>query len=628
MLRALAASVEGLITFQLVAILKLSACTKLARIVNTFPKSISHAMAQPVSTTVSNDSAVLPAPSSVPVMSAPPTGSVLATGLPLAWLAGCGGGGGGAPAAPIATPPVGTAPPPPAPPPPAPAGPTAIEASRFLAQASMGATREQIARVQSIGYAAWLDEQLAMAPSSTRWDYLVARGLDTVANKSGEAGADATIWRKLLSSPDTLRQRVTFALSEILVTSVSGFSGWKSFTAAAYLDLLETEAFGNYRRLLEKVSTSAAMGEYLTYRGSVKFRASTGALPDENYARELMQLFTIGLVTLNPDGTPKLANGQQEETYGLDDIAGLARVFTGWNYDLAGGNTDTPDYKRRPMIVNAASHESGTKTFLGKTIAAGASGEESLKQALDTIFAHANVAPFVSRQLIMRLVCSNPSPAYVTRIATVFNNDGAGVKGNLTAVIKAILLDSEARSPAPASDIRFGKQREPILRLAAWARAFKASSPSDAWAVGNTSDPATRLGQSPLRAASVFNFFRPGYVPPNSAVATAGMVAPEFQLTNESSVVGYVNFMQTVVSRGVGDVKADYAALLPLADTSQQLLDELNTVLASGQLSVTTLSLLKGAIDAMPAGTDAARTNRIHAALTLVLAAPEFIIQK
>lgn len=546
-----------------------------------------------------------------------------ATALPLALLAACGGGGGDA--TPGAAPPMAVAPAPT----PSAAGPTAAEASRFLSQASMGATRDQIARVQSIGYAAWLDEQIALPASPTRWDYLVSQGLNGIANKNGEAGADAAIWRKLLSSPDTLRQRITFALSEIVVTSISGLSGgWKAFTAAAFLDLMEAQAFGNYRQLLEKVSTSAAMGEYLTYRGSVKFRASTGAMPDENYARELMQLFTIGLVTLNLDGTPKLVGGQQEETYGLDDIAGLARVFTGWNYDLGGGNTDSPDYKRRPMTVTASAHETGTKTFLGKTIAAGASGEESLKQALDTIFGHANVAPFVSRQLIMRLVCSNPSPAYVTRVATVFNNDGVGVRGNLATVVKAILLDSEARSSPLSTDIRFGKQREPILRLAAWARAFKAGSASDAWAVGNTSDPATRLGQSPLRAGSVFNFFRPGYVPPNSAVAMAGMVAPEFQLTNESSVVGYVNFMQAVVSRGVGDVKGDYTALLPLADTAQLLLDELNLVLAAGQLSTSTLSLLKGAIDTMPAGTDAARANRIHAALTLVLAAPEFIIQK
>jgi uncharacterized protein (DUF1800 family) len=537
-------------------------------------------------------------------------------------LSACGGGGGSA------TTPAPSPAPAPAPVP-APAGITAAQASRFLAQASMGATREQIARVQSVGYAGWLNEQMAMAPSGTRWDWLVSKGFDAVANKNGEAGADAAIWRKMLSSPDTLRQRVTLALSEIMVASVSGFSGgWKAFSAAAYLDLLEGQAFGNYRTLLQQVSTSAPMGEYLTFRGSVKFNASTGALPDENYARELMQLFTIGLVQLNLDGTPRLAGGAQQETYTLDDITGLARVFTGWNYDLAGADTSTPAYKQRPMTLTASRHESSSKNFLGTTIAAGTSGEDSLRLALDAIFAHPNVAPFISRQLILRLVCSNPSAAYVTRVASVFNNDGAGVKGNLAAVVKAILLDDEARNGARMADPAFGKQREPILRLAAWARAFKADSASNTWNVGNTSDPASRLGQSPLRSSSVFNFFRPGYVPPNSAIGNAGLVAPEFQITNESSVVGYVNFMQTTVSKGAGDVKADYSSLLPLADNAQALLDELNVVLAAGQLSAATLAVMKDALDSMPAGADAARLNRIYAALVLMLAAPEFIIQK
>jgi uncharacterized protein (DUF1800 family) len=535
-------------------------------------------------------------------------------------LTACGGGG----SSPTPVPPV-------TPPPPS-GGPTAIEASRFLAQASMGATREQIARVQSLGYAGWLDEQFAMAPSGTRWDWMVSKGYDALANKNSEVGADAGAWRKMLSAsaaPDTLRQRVTFALSEIIVASVSGFNGgWKAFSGAACLDLLEGQAFGNYRTLLGQVSTSAPMGEYLTFRGNLKFNATTGANPDENYAREVMQLFTIGLLQLNIDGTPKLAGSVAQETYTLDDITGLARVFTGWNYDLAGGDTNTPDYKRRPMTMTASRHETGSKAFLGTTIPAGTSGEDSMRLALDAIFAHANVGPFIGRQLILRLVCSNPSPAYVTRIATVFNNDGAGAKGNLKAVVRAILLDDEARSAARMTAPAFGKQREPILRLAAWARAFNANSPANAWAVGNTSDPSTRLGQSPLRSGSVFNFFRPGYVPPNSAIGSAGMVAPEFQITNESSVVGYINFMQTVVSKGVGDVKADYASLLPLADISQNLLDELNLVLAAGQLSPATVALMKGGIDSLTSGTDTARLNRIYAALVLVLAAPEFVILK
>ena len=561
--------------------------------------------------TVDNNSSVLP-PLAIPI----------AALLSASALSACGGGGGGENALTPSTPP------PPVVVPPEPV--TAERASRFLAQSSMGATREQISRVQALGYAAWLDEQFALPASGARWDWLIAGGYGALTNKNGEAGADACQWRKLMAAPDTLRQRITLALSEILVTAIAGFvgNGWKAFSAAAYLDLLEENAFGNYRTLLQQVSLSAPMGEFLTYRNNVKFNANTGAMPDENYAREVMQLFTIGLTQLNIDGTPRLTSGLPTDTYTLDDITGLARVFTGWNYDLTATTADTPDFKRRPMAQTASRHESGAKVFLGTTIPAGIDGTASLTQALDAIFAHPNVGPFIGRQLIQRLVCSNPTPAYVARVATVFNNDGSGVKGNLKAVIKAILLDNEARSAARVTDPNFGKLREPILRLTAWGRAFKASSPSDAWAIGNTSDPGTRLGQSPLRSGSVFNFFRPGYVPPNSAIGTAGMVAPEFQIVNESTVVGYVNYMQTIISRGVGDVKGDYSALMPLADTAQTLLDELNVVLVAGQLSAATVALIKGALDSMASGTDPARLNRIYAALVMVMAAPEFIVQK
>ena len=493
----------------------------------------------------------------------------------------------------------------------------------------MGATREQIARVQQLGYAGWINEQIAMPRGETRWNYLVGKQYNTPDLKNTENGHDAAFWRKMIIAPDTLRQRVTLALSEIVVASITGFSAsWSNFSGVAHMDLLESHAFGNYRNLLQQVSLSAPMGEYLTYRGNVKLNPTTGALPDENYAREVIQLFSIGLVELNLDGTPKLSSGLQQETYGLDDISGLARVFTGWGYDLAGGDMNNPEYKRRPMIVSANRHESGAKEFLGSSIPAGTDALNSVTRALDIIFAHPNVAPFISRQLIQRLVTSNPSPAYVSRVATVFNNDGKGVKGNLAKVVAAILLDDEARNPNRLSDPNFGKLREPVLRFTAWARAFKANSPSDAWGVGNTSDPGTRLGQSPGRSSTVFNFFRPGYVPPNSAIASARMVAPEFQITNESTVVGYVNFMQSVVSRGINDVKADYSAVLPLAESSDKLVDELNLVLAAGQLAPATVNLIKGGIDSMPKVTDTHRLNRIYAALVLVLASPEFIVQK
>jgi len=535
------------------------------------------------------------------------------------------------PTSPVAAP---AAPPAPAPVPAPPPPPTAAEAARFLAQASVGASRADITRVQAIGYSAWLDEQMALPRGGSRCDWLVSQGLDQPgtnnANKNGTNGFDACAWRALLSGSDSLRQRVTLALSEILVVSLNGLGGsWRQFAAAHYLDLLEAHAFGNYRSLLQAVSLSPAMGTYLSYRGNRKLNTSTGARPDENYARELLQLFTIGLVQLNLDGSPRLVGGQPVDTYGQDDVMGLARVFTGWDWDTSVTGTDSPDFQRRPLVQVAGRHETGVCAFLGHTLPAGTDAPARLSTALDLVFQHVNVAPFVSRQLIQRLVCSNPAPAYVQRVAQVFQNDGTGARGNLAAVVKAILLDADARSASTAALPGAGKLREPVLRFTAWARAFQASSPSGAWAVGDTSDPASRLGQSPLRAPSVFNFFRPGYVPPGGGLAAQGLVAPEFQITHESSVVGYINWMQTVVASGVGDVKADHTALLPLADHPGALLDELNLVLAAGQLRPATLGALRSALATMPPPTTAtARSNRVHAALLLVLAAPEFLVLK
>ncbi len=493
------------------------------------------------------------------------------------------------------------------------------QAARFLAQASMGATHELMTRVQTVGYSKWLDEQMAMPATQSRWDWLMAKGFNAIENKNGQAGIDAALWFKLLKSPDTLRQRVTLALSEIVVASLDGFTGaWRAFTGAAYMDILEANAFGNYRTLLQQVTLSTSMGEYLTYRGNAKANPKTGSMPDENYAREILQLFTIGLLKLNPDGT-----ASEQETYTQADISGLARVFTGWDSDLAGGTSDTPDYRKRPMVQVGNKYEPGEKTFLGATIGSGVDAATALGQALDAIFAHPNVAPFVAKQLIQRLVTSNPAKEYVARVAAVFNNNGSGVKGDLKAVIKAILLDQEARSAATLANPGFGKVREPVLRFTAWARAYNVTSPSDAWAIGNTSEPSSRLGQSPLRSPSVFNFFRPGYVPP-----ALGVVAPEFQIVNETSVVGYANYMQTAISKGIGDVKADYSSLLPLADNVPGLVDEINLVLAAGQLSADTLTLIRNAVASMATGTDAARANRVYAALTLVMASPEFIVQK
>jgi uncharacterized protein (DUF1800 family) len=329
---------------------------------------------------------------------------------------------------------------------------SARQASRFLVQASMGATREHVARVQEIGYSSWLDEQFALPREQSRWDYLMAAGYNADTFRNGTAGFDAAMWKKLIASSDTLRQRVTLALSEILVTGIDGLVGapWRQFSAAAYADMLEERAFGNYRSLLLTASRFPAMGQYLTFRGNAKANATTGSQPDENYARELMQLFTIGLVQLESDGSVRLVNGAPVETYGQDDISGLARVFTGWEFDTSTAATSVSpqQFLRVPLVQVASRYETGAKSFLGTTIPAGTDAVTALTRAVDTIFAHPNVGPFVSRQLIQRLVTSNPRPAYVSRVAAAFANDGTGVRGDMKAVLKAILLDPRRATTA------------------------------------------------------------------------------------------------------------------------------------------------------------------------------------
>jgi uncharacterized protein (DUF1800 family) len=520
-------------------------------------------------------------------------------------LEACGGGGGSAPASP-----------------PAPAAimPTRLQAARFLGQASMGSSKANVDLVASIGYEAWLDQQLAMARPIAHWDWLVKAGYATTATQNNQQGFDPVMWRQLIGSADTLRQRVGMALLDFLVVGIDGVNvPWRQFAVAAYADVLWDNAFGNFRALMTAISTNVAMGYYLTFAGNRKANAATGAVPDENYARELMQLFTIGLLKLNMDGSVQAG---APETYTQDDITGLARVWTGWNLDSA--DNTTPDRLRRPMVNIASQHETGASTFLGTTIPAGTDGPNSMRLALDAIFAHPNVPPFVSKQLIQRLVTSNPSAGYISRIAAVFANNGAGVRGDLKAVVRAILLDDEARNPAFTSSTSFGKLREPIMRLTGWARAFAANSPSGAWAIGDTSSSSNRLAESPGRSQSVFNFFRPGYTPPNSAIAAAGLVAPEFQITSEPSVIAYVNYMQALVLVGSGDFQANYADMVALAGDSGALLDEVD-ILLGAQLSAATKTTIRAAIDAIAAGS---ALNRVYTAVLLTLASSEYLVQK
>lgn len=502
---------------------------------------------------------------------------------------------------------------------------SSAEAVSFLAQASLCSNELEIARVKSLGYEGWISDEMKKPFGSKNVAVLMVKGLADVANKNNLTGADSMMWRRLIGSNDLLRQRVSLALSEIIVIGM-GIEGvrFRQFALAYYWDTLELNAFGNYRDLLEQISKSPAMGTWLTFKGNRK--ASGNSLPDENYAREVMQLFSIGVYELNIDGSLKLTNGKPKETYTQDDVSQLARVFTGWDLDNSVGSNDTPDAVYRPMVQTAKYHETGTKTFLGVTIPINTSGEASLQIALDTLMAHSNIAPFISRQLIQRLVTSNPSISYVARVAGIFNNNGKGVKGDLAAVVKAILLDTEARSASRLSNVSFGKLREPMLRFIHWARNFGYTDPADNWNIGDTSDPASRLGQSPLRSSSVFNFFRPGYIPPSTFIGQR--TVPEFQITTETSVAGYINFMQNVISNGIASIKADYSKLVPLATDSSKLLAELNTSLAAEQLSSTTITNFKTALDSIAATTTSGQNNRIYAAILLVMSCPEYLTQK
>jgi uncharacterized protein (DUF1800 family) len=556
-------------------------------------------------------------------------------------LAGCGAGGDSAP------PSTG----------PAPEPTTQVQASRFLAQASFGANTSSIDDVSANGFAVWMDNQLAMAAGSPHQNYLVSV---TASLPAGQTPQDShvmnTFWKQAATAPDQLRQRVAFALSQIFVVSLTNdaVSGYKR-GVASYLDMLGQQAFGNYRDLLEAVTLHPMMGLFLSHLRNQK--ESGNRVPDQNYAREVMQLLSIGLYQLNQDGTLQLQNGQPVETYDQDDIVGLSRVFTGFSWAgpdtqngrFFGSDTPTPDPNREvlPMQAYPQFHSTSVKSFLGTTIPAQSNADPrtDLRVALDTIFNHPNVAPFFGRQMIQRLVTSNPSPGYVARVSQAFNNGkftrkdwtvGTGRRGDLRATIAAILLDDEARDMAKTADPTFGKVREPVLRLGAWMRAFNARSTSGSFLLGVTDDAAGSLGQSAMRAPSVFNFYRPGYVPPNTAIAAANLVAPEFQIIHEVSVAGYANFMRTTVQSGVGsnsprDIQADYTAELALASDPDKLIDRMDLLLTYGTLSAETRSAMRDALNSVTINASnptPGRQNRVYLAALFALSAPEFVVQK
>ena len=531
------------------------------------------------------------------------------------------------------------------------------DAVRFLLQASFGPSLADVNALVSKPYGTWISEQMALPWQPDHVNAVQAQYDQGDAWRPNGANytpawVGQSFWKTAATAPDQLRKRVAFALHQIFMASqVDSNLYHQARAVAAYHDLLGKNAFGNFRQLMEDMALSPAMGIYLSHMRNRKEDAATGRVPDENFARELMQLFTIGLHELNTDGSVKRDSaGNPVETYGNADVMAMAKVFTGWGWAFA--DSELTDAKFRwgnpstsaagdlrtdllPMKAYPGQHSTAAKTvFAGKAwavnIPAGGTAQADLKLALDGLFKHPNVGPFIARQLIQRLVASQPSPAYVARVAGIFNNNGNGVRGDLAAVVRAILLDTEARNTAPSGYA--GKLREPVLRVAHWARSLGAQSSSGQWAMAWELDS---VSQRALAPASVFGYFRPGHVPPNTSFASRGATAPEFQIINESTVAAWINTAEGMAGGGLGwngtaaDVKVDLAALGALAADGNlaPLVDRLDLLLLGGRMGASLRQSVQDSVASVPASSADAATNRARAASFLVLASPAYISQ-
>jgi len=557
-------------------------------------------------------------------------------------LAGCGGSSSDEPAA--ATP----SPPPPAAPPAAPL--TKAEAYRFLNQATFGATEAEAQRLMGLANGAsafgrWLDEQLSVQPS-TQLPYVQAALPNPTPSGFNIASLNnqrQDVWfQNAVRGNDQLRQRVAWALSQIMVVSQVTLGNYP-FGLADYYDMLARDAFGDFRKLLEDVTLHPMMGVYLSMLGNQKPDVAKNIRPDENYARELMQLFTIGLVQLNADGTAKRdVENEPIPTYDQTVIEGFAHVFTGWKWACTAGSSGACNFGSTrataanqilPMQAFAEQHATGAKQLLTYPSAAkislpsGQTPAQDLADALDSIFNHPNAAPFIARQLIQKLVASNPSPAYVQRVSGVFDNDGAGKRGNLAAVVRAILLDDEAR--ATPSGAAAGKLKEPLLRLTQFWRAYDGKAASGMYVNINA---ATNFGEGPLTAGSVFNFFSPFYAPPGE-ISDQGLVAPELQIATEYQNTLVANFFYgQAFSRNSrsnvtnpDSVVINIESEVALAADPAALVAAVSGKLLAGRIS-DALRLQTEQQVARVAATNA--QQRVAEALYLVATSPEFAVQR
>ncbi len=541
------------------------------------------------------------------------------------------------------------------------------DAARFLAQATFGPTLTDIQDLRQKGYQGWFDEQVdaQLTPPTHAMDYI--NWLNSIASTDYYYGRIESWWLGALGGPDPanfnvihkdqLRQRVAFALSQIFVTSDKSFAlSGQPYGLSSYYDVLTDDAFSNFRTLLQDVTLSPAMGVYLSMLGNQKPDPVKNIRPDENYAREVMQLFSVGLVQLNLDGTPVLVNGQQVPTYDQNTVKGFAHVFTGWTYPTCDAQSwswctvltpSTPDGWISPMVPVESYHDSANSKQLlvypgvalpGGILPAGGDAQGDLNAALDNIFYHPNVGPFISKQLIQRLVTSNPTQAYVARVASVFNDNGSGVRGDLKAVVKAILFDQEARWGQWTMPSTFGKLREPLIRITHLWRTLGARH------YCGTGDelnpyryiewfPDMEFGQAALRSPSVFNFYYPDFAPPGE-VLDAGLVAPEMQLNTDAWITSMMNGLQARLfyriagigcNAGTGYVMIDPAAEAVYAADPKALIDRYDLLFMSGQMSPLMRTTLINYLATIPASS---ATQRVKYALFLILTSPEYVIQQ
>jgi len=551
---------------------------------------------------------------------------------------------------------------------------TRKDAARFLRQATFGATRDDIEALVREGYDAWLARQFAL-PAVSHLDTVKA---DPYLIDSAWYVTNQTIWKQFFTGQDQLRQRVGYALSQIYVVSlVNGFVANSPCGAASYLDTLNGSAFGNWRDLLRDVTLHPIMGEYLSMKESAKADRVLKTQPDENYAREVMQLFSVGLVQLDPDGTPRQdGNGRRIPAFTEDTVKGFAKALSGWTF---AGQDQTKPWRwlypdiwdedpviavqkgcaawTRPMEPWLAAYASadGSREIAGPAhdrtakqllaypgapfaeLPANQSPAKDLDDALENIFRHPNVGPFIGRQLIQRMVTSNPSPAYVARVAQAFADNGSGVRGDMKAVLRAVLLDPEARSLEARDAPTFGKLSEPVVRFVQLHRAFAAKKANGYYDLRGGLGSPTQLNQSPLAAPSVFNFYHPDFMP-TGPFTQNGLAGPEFEIATSTAISGFAEFSKTDIIDGfehrssdtAARIVPDYAHYISLAGDPAALLDELDLVLTGGAMSEEAKAQIAHSIGTITVAGDAPAQGRerLRTALWLIVNTPDYLVER